>query len=353
MDKKLFVTSSAENGGLYVVDLETGASQCLLANGTGELKRAHGICTRKDGTLVIADREDKMIKIYDLEVQKVEVQVGSGEKGVKDGSEGTVCFSQPTSVSREEGADTIYGMESGAGKLLMLSRLEALIKFLENLWKFLTGFHLTCEKPGNINTITRTQEYYSYLEEATLRVQQIKGTAAQTQGPDGTLSSTTLDSVRMILDGLNRLKENIESISPDYIDTINVRSILTLFVENLFSTMRAENTATPTEFEFCLRFPRSVKELLKRVTKTSFNYFTNAKASHYLKPKIKTVPVPFTDLAMFAKPFKGTIAQKYAGEATQWVSLNGKSVRQNTSGTSQPKTSQELCHCKMFMKLQH
>ena len=332
VDKKLFVTSSADNGGLYVVDLETGASQCLLANGTGELKRAHGICTRKDGTLVIADREDKKIKIYDLEVQKVEVLVGSGEKGVKDGSEGTVCFSQPTSVCREEGADTIYVVDSGAGKLLMVSRVAALIKFLENLWKFLTGFHLTCEEPGNINdTITRTQEYYSFLEEATLRVQQIKGTAAQTQGPDGTLSSTTLDSVRMILDGLNRLKENVESINPDYIDTINVRSILTLFVENLFSTMRAGNTATPTKFEFCLRFPRCVKELLKRVTKTSFNYFTNPKASYYLKPKIEAVTVPFTDLAMFPKPSKGTIAQKHAGELAQWVSLNGKSVRQNTT----------------------
>ena len=132
-------------------------------------------------------REDKKIKIYDLEVQKVEVLVGSGEKGVKDGSEGKVCFSQPTSVCREEGADTIYVVDSGAGKLLMVSSV-ALIKFLENLWKFLTGFHLTCDEPGNINdTITRTQEYYSFLEEATLRVKQIKGTGAQTQGHDGTL----------------------------------------------------------------------------------------------------------------------------------------------------------------------
>ena len=82
--------------------------------------------------------------------------------------------------------------------------------------------------------------------------------------------------------------------------------------------MRAGNTATPTKFEFCLRFPRCVKELLKRVTKTSFNYFTNPKASYYLKPKIKAVTVPSTDLAMFPKPSKGTIAQKHAGELAQW-----------------------------------
>ena len=64
-----------------------------------------------------------------------------------------------TSVCREEGADTVYVVDSGAGKLLMVSRVAALIKFLENLWRFLTGFHLTCEEPGNINdTITRTQE---------------------------------------------------------------------------------------------------------------------------------------------------------------------------------------------------
>ena len=41
--------------------------------------------------------------------------------------------------------------------------------------------------------------------------------------------------------------------------------------------------------------------------------------------------VPFTDLAMFPKPSKGTIAQKHACELPQWVSLNGKSVRQNTT----------------------
>ena len=41
--------------------------------------------------------------------------------------------------------------------------------------------------------------------------------------------------------------------------------------------------------------------------------------------------VPFTDLAMFPKPSKGTIAQKHSGELAQWVSLSGKSVRQNTT----------------------
>ena len=89
---------------------------------------------------------------------------------------------------------TIYVVDSGAGKLLMVSRVAALIKFMENLRDFITLFHLTCEEPGNINdTITRTQEYYSFLEKAILRVQQIKGKAAQTQRHDGTLSFTTLD----------------------------------------------------------------------------------------------------------------------------------------------------------------
>lgn len=35
----------------------------------------------------------------------------------------------------------------------------------------------------------------------------------------------------MILDGLNDLKEKVESIDPEYVDTMNVRSLLTLFVE--------------------------------------------------------------------------------------------------------------------------
>jgi len=97
-------------------------------------------------------------------------------------------------------------------------------------------------------------------------IQGIKGSTSQTQGPDGTFSATILNSVKMILEGLSRLKTKVMELNPNFIEYVDVESLLTLFVENFFSSMRGGNTDTPVMLDFCLHFPRCINELLKRVT---------------------------------------------------------------------------------------
>ena len=79
---------------------------------------------------------------------------------------------------------------------------------MQNIWLFLSAFNLTGAKTriSYDETVTRVQQCYAFHEEASLKVQGIKGSTSQTQGPDGTLSATTLNSVKMILEGLSRLK---------------------------------------------------------------------------------------------------------------------------------------------------
>ena len=165
--------------------------------------------------------------------------------------------------------------------------------------------------------INLTQSHYSFLEKASSKVQQIKGSTAKTQGPDGTLSTATLHSVEMILLGLNRLKEDVIHLNPEYLKDIKVGSLLTLFVQNFFSSMRGGNTVTPTVLDFCQRFPTCTNELLKRVTKNPFNYFTNPKASYYLQPTMKDVLIQFSELAKLAKPGKGCLSPKQIAELRQ------------------------------------
>ena len=118
--------------------------------------------------------------------------------------------------------------------------VQALIRYLQNLWLFLSAFNLTgtTTRLSFVETVTCVQHYYAFHEEASLKVQGIKGSTSQTQGPDGTLSATTLNSVKMILEGLTRLRTKYE------------RGYL--------------NTDTPMMLDFCLRFPR------KRVTGMSY-----------------------------------------------------------------------------------
>ena len=111
---------------------------------------------------------------------------------------------------------------------------------LQNLWLFLLAFNLT-ETNTRLSfdeTVTRVQHYYAFHEEASLKVQGIKGSTSQTQGRDGTLSATTLNSVKMILEGLTRLRTKVMELNPNFIQHLDVESLLTLFVENFFSSMR-------------------------------------------------------------------------------------------------------------------
>ena len=120
-------------------------------------------------------------------------------------------------------------------------------------------------------------------------------------------------------------------LSPNFIQHVDVESLLTLFVENFFSSLRGGNTDTPMMLDFCLRFPRCINELLKRVTGTSYRYFTNPVASYYLEPTLGDVHVNFCDLAKLPKPSSGCLTKKQLNELPQWTQQYGRSVRQNTT----------------------
>ena len=199
------------------------------------------------------------------------------------------------------------------------------------------------------------QHYYAFHEEASLKVQGIKGSTSQTQGPDGTLSATSLNSVKMILEGLTRLRKRVMELQTSF-QHLDVESFLTLFVENFFSSMRDGNTDTPTMLDFCLRFPQCINKLLKRVTGASYRYFTNPVASYYLQPTLGDVDINFCDLAKLPKPLSGCLSKKQLDEIRQWVQQYGKSVRQNTTtnfSTKDKLGTLPLNHCMVFpsMKL--
>ena len=110
--------------------------------------------------------------------------------------------------------------------------------------------------------------------------------------------------------------------------------------------MRRSNTDTPLMLDFCLRFPRCIDELLKRVTVTSYRYFTNPVASYYLQPTLGDVDINFCDLAKLPKPLSRCL--NYPRSNWMW-SVSGYSTTVRVSeripqGTFQQKTSQAPCH---------
>ena len=67
--------------------------------------------------------------------------------------------------------------------LMLVRMLEIVFKYLQNLWLFLSAFKLTgtTTRLSFDGKVTCVQHYYAFHEEASLKVQGIKGSTSQTE----------------------------------------------------------------------------------------------------------------------------------------------------------------------------
>ena len=97
------------------------------------------------------------------------------------------------------------------------------------------------------------------------------------QGPDGVCSQETIRDLEVTLSTLRHIVGSIENISPEYVSKLDMASLSTLVVENLFAEMRDGNDMSLV-LRFAHRLSSTRREHLKRNTKYSFNYFTSSSA---------------------------------------------------------------------------
>ena len=339
IERSIYISASGDEGGIVQIDFESKSSTRVLKNGTDEVKRVHGLCARHDNKLIFSDRDGRQIKCFDVCNKSVQLVAGSGKAGFTDGSETTASFSQPTSICCEKGGLLVFVVDLGTQRIRLITSAVALTNMLQYLRMFLSSFNVTSNQRAVSleDTISAVQEYFSYQEQSCLVVQTINQRQRKTQGPDGTVSHQTLESIRMILTGLNEVKDNIVSVNRSYLPLINAKSLVSLFVENLFEKMRGGQTATPMVYDFALRFNRATKETLKSVTDTGFNYFTNEKASYYLRPKVDHFSIKYAELPKMPKPAAGNLPENQVTQMRNWVALHGKSVRQLTTRNTSTK----------------
>ena len=75
------------------------------------------------------------------------------------------------------------------------------------------------------------------------------------------------------------ISSTLEGISPLLLDSLDLKALTTLVVENLFAEMRNE---MPLVLQFSRRFSSAMRENLKRITRCSFIYYTSL-SSYYTK----------------------------------------------------------------------
>ena len=143
----------------------------------------------------------------------------------------------------------------------------------------------------------------------------------ETNGPEGTVSKKTQNSLTLLRKGMNRLIENITSINPSFIDLVE---LLTTQVENLHAVSHFKHE-TFSALNYSQDFGTIVKESLKRITKWAAKYFTHDK-SYYPVPDTS---MPLSALSTMALPAVQSLTKEDEAVMKEWME-NYRPVRQGT-----------------------
>ena len=237
-----------------------------------------------ENRLMFSDTGDHSVKVFNPVTRECTPHLANG-KGSRYRK--SAQFVQPAGLIAER--RTVFIVHCSTGCLRMVSDVSPLVKHLENLrvchhiWiatkkRILVSFTLD-------RAITRIQEVHNFDCQCVNQVKAFLVTTAQTQGPQGTVSTVVLEDEKRILQALKETKDLLSQHAPQILEVIKMKSLLTLICENFFSEMRAGSYDIPLQLQFDFRFSRALEEHLKQMCRTKFCYYTNAK-SHY--PRVKT-----------------------------------------------------------------
>ena len=136
-----------------------------------------------------------------------------------------------------------------------------------------------------------------------------------------------MEDERRILKSLRDINNDIlDRFDPRLAEKFNIKSVLTLVVENTFSEMRSGATDMPMQLEFDYRFSRAIKERLKRQCYTPFSYFTAPKSFY---PHTFT-STDYKDLPKLRPPKSRKLSARQVNEMRNWRAMYGQSVPQKT-----------------------
>ncbi|PFX28201.1 Proprotein convertase subtilisin/kexin type 6 [Stylophora pistillata] len=277
----IYVSAHDVRGGVYrVAEFKENKIEKIASNGGSLCNRVHSLTNYSDHAIASSDTGDCKVKVINPVTKEYFVLVGDGQ-GIRKGSKAQL--SQPTGICFD--MKTLFTVDTSTGALRMTSSVNSLVEYLKYLHLFGETFgpHLKKQAPLAIEitpAVERLELVYRFDQECVDDVKIVTGTHGETQGPQGTVSSVVIGDERRLVKSLRQIKALLDRFSPGLSARFNIKSNLTLVVENTFSEMRTGASDMPLQLEFDYRFTREIKERLKRPCSTPYSYFTSS-SSYY------------------------------------------------------------------------
>ena len=165
--------------------------------------------------------------------------------------------------------------------IVKLDQKPALFSVKLDIWDFSAwrppSIHLKHQKAQKLSldeAISKLETLDNFLKETFENVMSTFEKACKPSGIMGTVSSQTLSSVRMILEGLRALEQLLKEPSPNY--KIDVYTCLTVQVQNLHA-MGHFRGQFPSLLQYAQNLANTVYESIKRVVRWAAYYCTHEK----------------------------------------------------------------------------
>ena len=162
-----------------------------------------------------------------------------------------------------------------------MTGLSGTTDFLEHLGILYDTFGITC-KASTSQPITPEQVIQNlntvdeYIKATAMNVKETNNLKDDStmNGPQGTVSQKTQTSIDLLLNGVKSLISKVTNVNPNYKDTIDRKTLLTITVENLHAVSHFKHE-TFDALQYATDFGTISKESLKRITKWGAKYFTH------------------------------------------------------------------------------
>ena len=141
----------------------------------------------------------------------VKTLLGSGQEGTNDGTEETCSFTQVHGIRSLE--NTLFVSDVAGSTIKLVSGLSCTVSFLQALGSLYDSFGIRAQS---------TEKTHMSLQDAD------DNTA--TNRPEGTVSNKTQVSLKLLEQGICRLHDSIISISKDYLEDVELCTLLTTTV---------------------------------------------------------------------------------------------------------------------------
>ena len=285
----LYIACPTEKGGLFQFDFNTASLECLKGNDGNHT--IVGVCANKH---LVACSNKSTGQVHILDGRNLVILSGEKQNGdtltSRDGFSSSATHAQPASMCVDD--KTVFVCDEAAVSIRIITDVKPLLKYhltIDKLYEAFSvhsdsrGYSANCSIPTVLNNLQEICDVYKDMLDGVRLA--ADSSLLKPNGPQGSLPFVTMEMFTALHQNTAELCKLIASLNDSY--RIQMPSLLSVPCEHHFSNMRSRYQM-PTLLQYCDLLNTVVAEDIKRLTVSSYKYFTGKK-SYYHRPELQTV----------------------------------------------------------------